>query len=169
MSATPPIKEHPSMSLVQKTISLRKQALLDCEVGSINAFLSAFRPLPSGRRRAVLDSSKEFIRVLGFPLPGGYHPPSADMVIIVTNFPTDPPYGLYLLNSAKAQVDKIEALFGRPHVMRRATPEAIPGYTWICYHYSGGWIYRPEAPAKGDNLAKFLRSFAGELQAGTRR
>jgi hypothetical protein len=91
------------------------------------------------------------------------------MVLIVTNFPTYPPYGLYLLNSAKAQVSKIAAFFGSRHVVRNATPEAIPGYTWICYHYTRGWIYRPEAPAEGDNLAKFLRSFAGELQAGAHR
>jgi hypothetical protein len=157
------------MSLFTPKTSARKQALLGWEVVNINSYLATFAPPPTGRRRAVLDESQEFIRVLGFPLPGGYHPPSADMVLIVTNFPTTPPYGLYLLNSAKAQVDKIEALFGRPHVMRRHTPEAIPGYTWICYHYSGGWIYRPEAPALGDNLAKFLRSFGGELQAGARR
>jgi len=157
------------MSLLQKTISPRKQALLGWEVANINAFLATFAPPLTGRRRAILDDSEEFIRVLGFPLPGGFLPNTADMVLIVTNFPAYPPYGLYMLNSAKAQVSKIEALFGRPHVQRWATPEAIPGYTWICYHYTRGWIYRPEAPAEGDNLAKFLRSFAGELDAGMRR
>src|ERR1700734_2606745 len=105
------------MSLLQKTISPRKQALLRWEVANINAYLASFAPLLTGRRRAILDESQEFIRVLGFPLPGGYHPPTADMVLIVADFPTNPPYGLYMLNSAKAQVDKITALFGRRHVV----------------------------------------------------
>jgi hypothetical protein len=158
------------MSLLQNTISPRKQALLRWEVANINALLATFAPLPTGRRRAILDASEEFIRVLGFPLPGGYQARSADMVIIVADFPTYPPYGLYLLNNAKAQINQIEALFGG-HVWRWGTPEQIPGYTWICYYYyqERRWIYRPEAPAEGDNLAKFLRSFAAELEAGTRR
>jgi hypothetical protein len=120
----------------------------------------------------VLDDSGEFIRVLGFPLPDTYWPASADLVVIVSDFPAQPPYGLYMLNSDRAQVQKIKALFGNFHVngMSWTTPEAIPGYTWICYYYVGHqWRYRPDAPAEGDNLAKFLRGLYGELAAGARR
>ena len=133
------------MSLSTTKTSARTLALLRWEVANINAYLATFGSSPTSRRRAVLDDSVEFIRVLGFPLPGGYQPPNADMVIIVTDFPASPPYGLYMLNSAKAQVDKIEALFGSGHVERWATPEAIPGYTWICYHYRDGL----DLPARG--------------------
>jgi hypothetical protein len=157
------------MSTLQQTTSPRTLALLRWEVANINAYLATFGRHPTIRRRAILDDSHEFIRVLGFPLPGGFRMLCADLVLITADFPTCPPNGLYLLNSAKAQVDKIAARFGRGHVMRGSTPDAIPGYTWICYYYSMGWIYRPEAPAEGDNIAKFLRSFAGELRAGARR
>jgi hypothetical protein len=157
------------MSTLQRTTSPRTLALLRWEEANINAYLATFGRHPTIRRRAILDESHEFIRVLGFPLPGAYRTLSADMVLIVADFPANPPYGLYLLNSAKAQVDQIEALF-HGHVARRRTPEKIPGYTWICYYYEARrWIYRPEAPAEGDNLAKFLHSFAAELQAGAER
>jgi hypothetical protein len=135
---------------------------------NLNRHLASFGS--PGTRKAVLDSSFEFIRVLGFPLPRGYAPLSVDMVIIVADFPQSPPYGLYLLNSDRAQVKKITSLFGDAHVQSWTTPEAIPGYAWICYHYQRGrWSYRPDAPDLGDNLAKFLRSFAAELETGARR
>ena len=37
---------------------------------------------------------------------------------------------------------------------------AIPGYTWICYHYEEDrWQFNAVNPAAGDNLRKFLISF----------
>lgn len=157
------------MALFEHTPSARTRALLQWEVANINRYLASYG---SPGAKAVLDNSYQFIRVLGFRLPRGYAPASADMVIIVADFPGSPPYGLYLLNSDRAQVKKIKSLFGFFHVtgVSWATPEAIPGYTWICYHYAGSrWSYRAEAPALGDNLAKFLRSFAVELDVGARR
>jgi hypothetical protein len=154
-----------AMMLFGSKMSRRTLALLQWECANINSYLATF----GGRaaREALLDDSGEFIRVLGFPLPNGYHPPSADLVIIVADFPARPPYGLYLLNSDRAQVEKIKALFGAWHVQSWSTPDAIPGYTWICYHYLGQrWMYYADAPARGDNIAKFLRSFGTELEAG---
>ena len=148
--------------------SARTLALLQWECGNIRAFLGAYSSCTGATRRAMLDDSGEFIRVLGMPLPAGYRPESCDLVVIVNDFPARPPYGLYMLSSDRAQVRKIEALFGRFHVARWSTPEAIPGYTWICYHYSDHqWCYRPDAPAQGDNLRKFLQSFYAELEAGS--
>jgi hypothetical protein len=151
-------------------ISSRTLALLKWECANINAYLATFGPR-ARPRQAVLDQSGEFIRVLGFPLPDTYWPASADLVVIVSDFPAQPPYGLYMLNSDRAQVQKIKTLFGHFHVngLSLTTPEAIPGYAWICYYYAGRqWRYLPDAPADGDNLAKFLRGLYTELAAGAR-
>jgi hypothetical protein len=149
--------------------SRRTLALLQWECANINACLATVGSGGRAPGQAVLDDSGEFIRVLGFPLPHGYHPASADLVVIVADFPAMPPYGLYLLNSDRDQVQKIKSLFGAWHVQSWSTPEAIPGYTWICYHYLGRrWNYRADAPDRGDNVAKFLRSFSIELEAGAR-
>lgn len=149
------------------SISARTLALLHWECANLNLLLNT-----AGSGQALLDSSGEFIRVLGMPLPAGYSPSHCDLVLIVSDFPASPPIGLYLLNSDRRQVEKIKALFGRVHVFRNeglAGAPSIPGYTWICYHYqSNRWCYRAEAPAKGDNLRKFLQGFYAELAAGVR-
>lgn len=147
-------------------ISARTLGLLRWECANITDHLAAFGSCNGTQRRAVLDDSGEFIRVFGMPLPPGYYPPSCDLVLIVSDFPARPPIGLYLLNSDRAQVQRIVELFGAGHVVRDGG-EAIPGYTWICFHYAmSRWRYRADAPAGGDNLQKFLASFYAELAAG---
>jgi hypothetical protein len=151
-------------------ISSRTHNLLQWECANLNAYLAAFAACGPTSRGAVLDDSTEFIRVLGMPLPTGYYPTACDLVVIVNDFPARPPIGLYLLNSDRAQVKKIEALFGRAHMRRdegQIGAPSIPGYTWICYHYQfNRWRYRAEAPAQGDNLRKFLQGFYAELAGG---
>jgi len=149
-------------------ISARTLNLLRWECANITDYLASFGPTHGGRRRAVLDDSGEFIRVLGMPLPTGYHPPSCDLILLVDRFPVQPPCGLFLLDSHKAQVRKIAALFGG-HVYEDGYGfvPSIPGYAWVCYYYEAQrWRYTPEAPAQGDNLRKFLSSFYAALAAG---
>jgi hypothetical protein len=151
-------------------LSSRTLSLLDWECANITAYLGAFGADHGLGRRAVLDDSGEFIRVLGMPLPPGYDPSSCDLVLIVNDFPARPPIGLYLLNSDRSQVQRIVQLFGRGHVMRNQGQygaPSIPGYTWVCFHYDlNRWHYCASAPASGDNLQKFLASFYAQLAAG---
>src|SRR5690242_19697040 len=109
--------------------SSRTWDLLHWECANINAWLSTFGPGGAAMRHAALDSSGEFIRVLGLPLPASYRPANCDLVVIVNDFPSRPPIGLYLLNSDRAQVSKIEALFGGHLFRNMAAYDApsIPG------------------------------------------
>jgi hypothetical protein len=156
--------------LFSSQTSSRTLALLQWECANLNLLLNVSG---SAAGQALLDSSGEFIRVLGMPLPAGYSPACCDLVLIVSDFPASPPIGLYLLNSDRGQVEKIKTLFGKFHVFRNEGQygaPSIPGYTWICYHYQGNqWCYRADAPAQGDNLRKFLQGFYAELAAGVRR
>jgi hypothetical protein len=147
-------------------MSPRTLALLRWECTNITEWLAAYGPSHGTKRRAVLDDSGEFIRVLGMPLPTGYYPPASDLVLVVDSFPVSPPYGLFLLDSHKAQVRKITALFGHPHVQVGGGIEDIPGYAWVCYYYPNGWHYCAEAPVRGDNLRKFLASWYATLASG---
>ena len=73
--------------LFRSKTSHRTRALLQWECANINAYLATAGSGGRAPGQAVLDDSGEFIRVLGFPLPNGYHPASADLVVIVADFP----------------------------------------------------------------------------------
>lgn len=150
--------------------SARTLAQLAWETDNITRFLGEFGTTAGGEARmAELGKTGEFIKVFNMPLPDGYHPDHCDLLLVVSGFPARPPVGLYLLNTDAASVRQIAAHFNtfRDDAFHGAA--AIPGYTWVCFHFSGGtWRYRAADPAKGDNLQKFLGAFFAELSAGTR-
>ena len=106
-------------------------------------------------------------RLQALPLPDGYAPDEIDALLLVDNFPSLPPIGLYVLNHGNDQV--VTQLRRRFNAFQdRAFHDApsIDGYTWICYAYAGNaWRYRASEPHKGDNLRKFVASFFAEAKA----
>ena len=147
-------------------ISSRKQSLLHNEVARIQHFLDGFESTANGHRRTVtLGNTAEFLIIRNFPLPDGFTPDYVDMLVMTDSFPATPPIGIFVLNKSNAPL--INQLSGRFNAFRdRAFHDApaIPGYTWICYHYANNsWRYRAENPNRGDNIAKFLGGFFAEL------
>lgn len=100
-----------------------------------------------------------------FPLPDGYRPDYIDVLLITDDYPARPPIGLYVLNKRnEALIRQIRDRFNAFHNEAFHDAPAIPGYTWICYHYSGNsWRYRTDNPTRGDNVRKFIASFFAEL------
>lgn len=145
--------------------SPRKLGLLQWEVANLQRWLDGFEAPVNGKRRlAQAHRSGEYISVLNHPLPDRYRPDFADILVLTDGFPGLPPIGLYLLNQHNAGL--IRQLQGRFNAFRDGAfhdAPAIPGYTWICYHYEGNsWRYRADAPAFGDNIGKFLAGFFAE-------
>lgn len=141
--------------------------LLAGEIDRLQAWLDGFEATTSGRaRRARLGDSGQYVIVERMPLPDGYRPDEIDLLLIVDNFPSLPPFGLYVLNRGTEGV--VSQLRSRYNVFpNRAFHEAhsIPGYSWICYHYADNrWAYNGNAPDRGDNLSKFLSSFYAEAE-----
>lgn len=147
-------------------VSARKRAQLLGEVARIQQFLDGFEHAENGRHRTIqLGSTAEFLIIRTFPLPDGYRPDYIDMLVMTDSFPSIPPIGIYVLNRENAAL--IRQLSSRFNAFRdRAFHDApaIPGYTWICYHYADNtWRYRGDNPARGDNIGKFLAGFFAEL------
>ena len=149
------------------SVSPRALALLRWEIGNIDQFLSEFSSTISGETRAAeLNATGEFIRIFNMPLPDDYQPDHCDLVLIVDDFPARPPSGLYLLNKDAALVRQLQTRFNAFRDQAFHGAPAIPGYTWICFHFQhDAWRYRADAPAQGDNLRKFLAAFFAELAA----
>ena len=144
------------------------ETLLRRDVSALQDWLDAFFPSASGRaRRAWLGRTGEYVVIEVLPLPDGYAPDEIDALLLVDNFPSLPPIGLYVLNHGNDQV--VAQLRRRFNAFQdRAFHDApsIDGYTWICYAYAGNaWRYRASEPHKGDNLRKFVASFFAEAKA----
>ncbi len=147
-------------------VSSRKQSLLQVEVATIQHYLDGFETTVNGNRRTVrLGNTAEFLIIRNFPLPDGFCPDYMDILVMTDSFPAIPPIGIYVLNKDNPAL--LKQLCGRFNTFRdRAFHDApaIPGYTWICYHYANNsWRYRPDNPCRGDNIAKFLSGFFAEL------
>lgn len=136
------------------------------EVASIQEWLDGFFPPDSGHpRRAWLGRTGEYIIVQSMPLPDIYQPDEIDALLLIDNFPSLPPIGLYVLNAGN---ERLVAQLSRKMnaFQNRAFHEApsIDGYTWVCYAYANNrWRYNAAAPSKGDNVRKFLASFFAEV------
>ena len=148
-------------------ISNRTRAQLSWEVQNINNYLEQFYEPDNGDRRlATLGGTGEYIIVRNLPFPDWLRPDYADVLLIVDSFPARPPIGLHVLNNDNEEL--LRHLKGRANAFRDGAfhgAQAIPGYTWICYHYrNNSWRYRGDVPSRGDNIQKFLESFYAELK-----
>ena len=145
--------------------SSRIDTLLRGEVAALQDWLNGFY---QGRkpRRTWLGRTGEYIVVEAMPLPDGFSPDEIDAMLLVDQFPSLPPIGLYVLNRGnEAVVAQLRRRFNAfPDEAFHDAP-SIPGYTWICYAYANNaWRYNAASPRKGDNLRKFVASFFAEAQ-----
>lgn len=150
------------------TQSTRLQELLRWEIDNLQNWLDGFYPGASGRtRRAWLGRTGEYVVVEALPLPDAYAPDEIDVLLLVDNFPSLPPIGLYALNKGNdALIAQMRRRMNAFENQGYHSAASIPGYTWICYAYaSNRWRYNAAAPNRGDNLRKFLASFYAELMA----
>ncbi|EMK3316324.1 hypothetical protein D8T63_15920 [Vibrio vulnificus] len=146
-------------------VSSRKQSQLQGEIARIQNFLDGFESTTNGNRTARLGISGEFVVIKNFPLPDGFSPDFIDMLVITDSFPAIPPIGIYVLNNEnEALINQLSSKFNAFRDRAFHDAPAIPGYTWVCYHYANNsWRYRPDNPCRGDNIAKFLSGFFAEL------
>jgi len=104
--------------------------------------------------------------VTNFPLPDRYRPDYVDLLLIVDQYPASAPVGIYLMQrNNTTTIKQISAKFNTFQDAAYHGAQAIPGYSWICWHYGSGsnWRFRADAPMHGDNLRKFLATFFAEL------
>jgi hypothetical protein len=146
----------------------RQEALLEQDLAGIQAFLSEFDPPSNGEEREVeLNSTGEVVICRNFPLPDdGFDPDFIDLLVLVTDYPSRPPIGIYLLEQNNRRL--IGQIQGKFHVLNTAAHDAppIPGYKWICVHYEGNtWKFNPNHLAAGDNLRKYLIHFFNRLHS----
>jgi len=143
----------------------RIDALLRWEVANLQDWLDGFYAGAGGRpRRTWLGRTGEYIVIEALPLPDGYAPDEIDALLLVDNFPSLPPIGVYVLNRGnEALVAQLRHRFNAfPNRAFHDAP-SIDGYTWICYAYANNaWRYNAATPNKGDNLRKLLASFFAE-------
>lgn len=147
-------------------ISTRKHCQLQAEVDRVQSFLDGFESTTTGNCRTVrIGKTGEFLIIRNFPLPDGFSPDYIDILVMTDSFPAIPPIGIYVLHKENAVlINQLSARFNafRDRAFHDAT--AIPGYTWVCYHYANNsWRYRLDNPSRGDNIAKFLSGFFAEL------
>jgi hypothetical protein len=148
-------------------LSFRKNAILEWEVRNVQAFLDEFGRTSGGSPRvARLGRTGEILIVNNFPLPDRYRPDEIDLFVGVSDYPAQPPIGIYVLNRRNealvAQIQKRTNAF-RDKAFHEA--DAVPGYTWICYAYADNrWRFNASNPSRGDNVRKFLANFFAILE-----
>jgi hypothetical protein len=142
--------------------------LLREDIAGVQAFLDEFGSCSNREARsASLNRTGEFVIVRNFPLPDAFRPDHVDVLLVVADYPGQPPTGLHILNGANANVvSHLKRIFNVFANDAFHGAPAIQGYSWICYHYASGWRYNARRPAEGDNLRKFLLSFYTACERG---
>lgn len=111
--------------------------------------------------------SGETLWVKNFMLPDWCVPDKLDIVLVMKNYPVEPPKGIYLLSKATNR-NLITSLQSRFNVFQNTAfhgaPTGIQGYEWICFGYLNGWRFNNREPHKGDNICKMLRNFWRTLE-----
>jgi hypothetical protein len=137
----------------------QRRNLLDQEVLRLNRWLGAFDGAHAPA--AGLGRTGETLWVKHFPLPDGYRLDDIHLLLMVRDYPTEPPKGLYLLSDHRTR-EIVQRLRGTFNVFQDRAYHGAPamdGFEWICVGYLDGWRYDIHNPAKGDNVQKMLLEF----------
>lgn len=144
-----------------------KQKLLAQEVEDINAFLQGFYPTSNGQTGRAYLENDEILVIKNFPLPSIFKPDHVDLVLLLPNYPQQPPHGIHVLQSSnnKRLLDQLKVIYHHTYdsaVVGEAVD--IPNYSWICYHYNDfKWHFSTENRKIGDNVAKYLNNWRVSL------
>lgn len=163
-----PIDPNMRLNYTELEKAYDRMALLAWDMAQLQEALDkGFDPMPNGLpRRVAAHPRGEFVKVLNFPLPDGYRPDAIDLLLVTTQYPGRPPFGIHVLRRNNERLlDQLQKQFGHVFLDGYGVAEEIPGYTWICYHHKGArWHFNANSPAKGDNLTKMLAdNFYDEL------
>ena len=133
--------------------------LLAWEVGNIVQWLSHFECAPAPRVGVLRQGHTLYVD--DFPLPDGYAPERVDLAMKVSDYPVEPPKGLYLLAEATngALLSRLRQRFNVFADTAFHGAPAVEGSQWICVGYLEGWRFNPGAPHRGDNIQKMLAEF----------
>ena len=149
-------------------ISNRQGNLLQQEVAYLQNWLDSFSASSTGKpRTAILGATGEYMVLERMPLPDKYAPDEIDAMLLLDNFPSVAPIGLYVLNHGNERL--VAQLRDRMNAFKDIAfhgAQSIPGYTWLCYVYQDNkWNYNAAAPMKGDCVRKFVGSFYSVLES----
>src|ERR1039458_9019334 len=76
----------------------RQPDLLQWDLAGVQAFLDEFALPSNGEPREVeLNSTGELVIVRNMPLPDAFRPDHIDLLLMVPDYPSRPPIGIYLL------------------------------------------------------------------------
>lgn len=139
--------------------ALRRQQLLQGEVTRLNRWLAGFDCVNAPQ--AGLGQTLETLWVRHFPLPDGLGLDDIHLAMVVRDFPTEPPKGLYLLSDSRTRhlVQRLRGIFNVFHARGFHGAPSMEGFEWICVGYLEGWRYDIQQPTRGDNIQKMLLSF----------
>lgn len=144
---------------------MNRTELLNWEITNLNGWLSCANMSATPVAR-LGPSPHNTIAIQNFPLPDRFRPDYIDIALIVDEFPTDAPKGLYMLKTSKNK-SVIEALAQKFNVFQNQAFHGAPakdGFEWLCYGYLDGWRYNARMPHAGDNIFKMLKSFSRILE-----
>ncbi|PWI31911.1 hypothetical protein DI392_17930 [Vibrio albus] len=137
-----------------------KFQLLQQEVAMINRWMSMFDP--SYPFNIMLPSPDSMI-IEGFPLPSGIKPDRLELCLLLDNYPSESPIGLYIRDTHdnRILVKQIKEMFNVFQGDAYHGAPSINGYHWVCLHYGSAsdWSFNPENLHKGDCIYKFLERF----------
>lgn len=157
------------MTAGHPTASDRRGALLRLEAAHVQRFLDErFDPPANGERRFVqLAASARVLTVRNFPLPDGFEPDFADVLLFIEGYPAVPPAGVYVKSGHDPGLR--QQLLARLPRLAENVWSALPGFT--CFDLGISiWRYCPQALERGDNLCKVLAAFfaaLGEMTGAT--
>ena len=148
--------------------NIKKRAeFLQKELPNITAFLNEFEYSKSSiKPKIVVGGNWEYLRIDNFPLPDKYSPDYEDIGIVTLDYPDFGPAGIHLYNSSP-NLSRIRTDIGHvipdpstlPDQNYQTYVDAMPGWTWICFHYSGWrWNFNPNNMMLGDTIHKYIIS-----------
>lgn len=107
----------------------RQLQLLERDLAGIRSFLADFDRPANGEARSVeINRTGELVIIRNMPLPDGFDPDYVDVLIMVPDYPSRPPIGIYLLERNNREViDQLRQIF---NVLQNAVHDApsVSGY-----------------------------------------
>ena len=144
-------------------------------------FMGTFPDLKT--REVFLDDELNWVKFKNFPLPDYfvdvddqkvyYQPDKEDIVLVISEYPQDGPYGIHVKRDSPNK-DKIrkslaghifENVVGPDDYVERVQELSNMGWDWVCFHYARGqhWQFNRQDMRQGDCLAKYVENLFAAL------
>lgn len=142
-------------------------------------FMSEFPDL--NMREVVIDDDLNWIKFKNFPLPDFfidgsgqkvyYQPDKEDIVLVVSEYPHDGPFGIHVKRESPNK-DKIrtalgghvfDQVIGPTNYVEKVQELSNIGWDWVCFHYFATWNFNRVDLKKGDCLASYVETLFAAL------